>query len=102
MEAVNLSSLFHKSQSDALAKGFRGLYTYRTPGAQDFLCNKLLSMDDLSIDMYLSQLCYLATVINSDALHKAVQVLCEKSLRIAVKVRFSQVWGSYYTMRACL
>jgi hypothetical protein len=43
-------------------------------------------MDETSIEMYLSQLCLLATTVRSDALQKAVQLLCEKSLRIAVKV----------------
>ena len=74
--------------------GGRYLYKSNSPGVQDYLCNRLYTLQEAELEKYLSQLCQLLINRPYGPLEKVVVDLCAKSLRIAVKVRCHLEGGS--------
>ena len=81
----------------------RYLYKSNSPGVQDYLCNRLYTLPEAGLEKYLSQMCQLVITRPYGLLEKVIVDLCAKSLRIAVKARFTVLpWhGTLHADTAC-
>ncbi len=64
-------------------------YLYKStssPGVTDYLCNRLYTLPEEQVEVYLSQLCQLIVNRPNSPLERVVVDLCARSLRVAVKV----------------
>ncbi|KAK9837506.1 hypothetical protein WJX81_007387 [Elliptochloris bilobata] len=64
-------------------------YLYKStssPGVTDYLCNRLYTLPEEQVEVYLSQLCQLIINRPHSPLERVLVDLCARSLRIAVKV----------------
>jgi hypothetical protein len=68
----------------------RYLYTSKSTGVQDYICNRIYTLPEAGIERYLSQMVTLlvSRPDNSGALERCVVDLCGRSLRLAVKVNW--------------
>ena len=60
----------------------------KTGGVQEYLCNKLFQLSDVSLEGILPQLCELAAKqpLHSNVLQQSLIGLCNHSTRLALKV----------------
>jgi len=64
------------------------LYTSKSTGVQDYICNRIYTLPESGIERYLSQMTSLLLKRPGSALERCVVDLCSRSLRLAVKVHW--------------
>ena len=77
-----------------LVATLRYLFTSKSEGVQDYICNRIYSLPEKGIEMYLSQMISMVCERKKGgALERCIIDLCSRSLQLAVKVSVSDMLG---------